>query len=463
MNREKRLRKTLIALSVAQAWGIGQVHAATMRVTTGTEDVRNGCTFRNAVAAINSGENSLGCTNVSSNDFGTNDTIEFNVANITLENGQITIEDSHDMDPTTNVDVKINPGGNRVNILRFGASEFGIFEINDSTVSFDNVEITGGKSSEKGGGIYCKSSTIVLNNSSVSDNSTAKGGGGIASTYSTVRLNSSTVSGNRGTFGAGGISSLYGTLNLDSSAVSGNAAGGRGGGIFSFDGVVTLNESAVSGNLSTSNGGGIYNFGMANLNNSTISDNYSSSQGFSRASGGGLFTSASSSAILKNTTVSGNKALGDGGGIASVSDGDITIINSLVIGNAMGAGAGSESEIRSASSGNITASNSLFGNSTGGFNPIANSADNNIVVDLSSTNLDSVLLPLADNGGPTLTHALPSSSPAIGAANNAFCPATDQRGEARDSQCDIGAYEQQDDTHFFVVPLSNGKSVIFGL
>jgi cysteine-rich repeat protein len=53
------------------------------------------------------------------------------------------------------------------------------------------------------------------------------------------------------------------------------------------------------------------------------------------------------------------------------------------------------------------------------------------------------LSPLADNGGPTATHALPASSIAINAGNPALCPATDQRGVARavGGRCDIGAVE----------------------
>jgi hypothetical protein len=34
---------------------------------------------------------------------------------------------------------------------------------------------------------------------------------------------------------------------------------------------------------------------------------------------------------------------------------------------------------------------------------------------------------MADNGGPTLTHALLAGSPAIDAGDNAVCLATDQR------------------------------------
>ena len=55
---------------------------------------------------------------------------------------------------------------------------------------------------------------------------------------------------------------------------------------------------------------------------------------------------------------------------------------------------------------------------------------------------DPLLGPLQDNGGPTLTHALSSSSPAIDSGDNTYCPSTDQRGvERSDGACDIGAYE----------------------
>jgi hypothetical protein len=55
---------------------------------------------------------------------------------------------------------------------------------------------------------------------------------------------------------------------------------------------------------------------------------------------------------------------------------------------------------------------------------------------------DPLLLPLADNGGPTQTRALGAGSPAVDAANPATCPAVDQRGYLRLGPCDIGAYEQ---------------------
>ena len=52
---------------------------------------------------------------------------------------------------------------------------------------------------------------------------------------------------------------------------------------------------------------------------------------------------------------------------------------------------------------------------------------------------DPLLGTLDDNGWPTATMALGAGSPAIGLGND--CPAADQRGEARSSPCDSGAYE----------------------
>ena len=59
--------------------------------------------------------------------------------------------------------------------------------------------------------------------------------------------------------------------------------------------------------------------------------------------------------------------------------------------------------------------------------------------------LSAILKPLADNGGPTKTHALPAGSPALNASPaNSGCKPTDQRGVTRPqgAACDIGAFEQ---------------------
>ena len=61
---------------------------------------------------------------------------------------------------------------------------------------------------------------------------------------------------------------------------------------------------------------------------------------------------------------------------------------------------------------------------------------------LGKSPFDYSLLPLADNGGPTRTHAIyDSNSAAINGGDPAYCTAVDQRGEARGANCDVGAYE----------------------
>jgi fibronectin-binding autotransporter adhesin len=54
------------------------------------------------------------------------------------------------------------------------------------------------------------------------------------------------------------------------------------------------------------------------------------------------------------------------------------------------------------------------------------------------------LAPLADNGGPTPTHALLPGSPALDRGDGGCAP-VDQRGVPRpqDARCDLGAFEQR--------------------
>jgi hypothetical protein len=78
------------------------------------------------------------------------------------------------------------------------------------------------------------------------------------------------------------------------------------------------------------------------------------------------------------------------------------------------------------------------------------SGGNNLIQD-DSCNLvtsdviirDALIGPLADNGGPTFTHALLSGSPATDTADDAFCTGTDQRGITRPQgmHCDVGSFE----------------------
>jgi CSLREA domain-containing protein len=67
-----------------------------------------------------------------------------------------------------------------------------------------------------------------------------------------------------------------------------------------------------------------------------------------------------------------------------------------------------------------------------------------------SINVNPSLQPLADNGGPTLTMALPAGSVAVDRAQVSRCPSVDQRGQPRPrdgngdgvARCDSGAFER---------------------
>jgi uncharacterized repeat protein (TIGR01451 family) len=85
-------------------------------------------------------------------------------------------------------------------------------------------------------------------------------------------------------------------------------------------------------------------------------------------------------------------------------------------------------------------------------------------------NTDALLGSLADNGGPTRTHALLSGSPAIDAGASVSCPATDQRGVTRPQNgdgngaalCDMGAYELQPTTTLGLTKSDAPDPVVIG-
>ena len=65
--------------------------------------------------------------------------------------------------------------------------------------------------------------------------------------------------------------------------------------------------------------------------------------------------------------------------------------------------------------------------------------------DVAITPSDPQLMPLAYNGGPNMTHAIPHTSPAYN-TGTACSQTTDQRYVARDAKCDVGAFEFNDST-----------------
>ena len=259
-----------------------------------------------------------------------------------------------------------------------------------------------------------------------------------------LTLNSLTITGGRATgfrtLGGGGIRfASFGTFALTNSTVSGNSSS-DGGGIYSL-GDVSLTNSTVSGNFVSDGsygGGGLFAGGAVSLVNSTVSENFALT-----GSGGGIFTRLGplSPLSLLNSTISGNGSLGAGGGINT--NDPITATNSIIAGNFANTSPDLEQNFNSSE-----INYSLIGATDSTIGGIGNQ------VGTLANPLDPLLGPLADNGGPTLTHALLLGSPAIDAGADELAVNTDgttlindQRGEGfsrtSGSSVDMGAFELQ--------------------
>jgi CSLREA domain-containing protein len=137
---------------------------------------------------------------------------------------------------------------------------------------------------------------------------------------------------------------------------------------------------------------------------------------------------------LTHVTVTGNGTAGTGAGVFLKSCAAVELVSSLVAGNH----AASAPDLEFGC-GSVTASHTLIG-SAAGHTAVSGA--------LYLLTVDPLLGPLADNGGPTPTHALLAGSPAIDAGPRAAlthipCVPRDQRGVVRPQgpACDVGAYE----------------------
>jgi hypothetical protein len=248
--------------------------------------------------------------------------------------------------------------------------------------------------------------------------------------------------------GAGGALFNRGTLSLYLTTVTNNAALASGGAIHN-DGTLTLTQSTISSNeLANGAGGGIVNRGTMNVVQSTISGNNTP------GAGGGVDTGNLASATFANATVSGNLADGNGGGIFN--QGTATITNATIALNRGQQNAGAPVNSGIYSSGSATLTNSLLAQQVGtncnsGLSGGGNNLDDDGTCPATQTATPQIG-PLANNGGPTFTHALLTGSPAIDAGNDVVCGASpvngvDQRGTSRpqfggtSTSCDIGAFE----------------------
>ncbi|MEZ4769615.1 MAG: choice-of-anchor Q domain-containing protein [Caldilineales bacterium] len=204
---------------------------------------------------------------------------------------------------------------------------------------------------------------------------------------------------------------------------------GSGGGIEVQGGHLTVTNSTITGNTAATGGGiSICAICSLTLRNSTISGNTATS-----SYGGGIVTSGL--ATIDSSTIVGNRACSACGGALGATAGTATVTNSILANSTLIDGSGSPADCAFP-----------FGSNTvtdGGYNLVKTTGSCNFGATGSIIGQDPSIGPLADNGGPTSTHALLDGSPAINNGNTALT--TDQRGYGRPAPAgaadDIGAYE----------------------
>lgn len=333
------------------------------------------------------------------------DTITFDPtlsgATITLFQGEMTILEDVTIDAAPlAANVIVDASGNDPTPLLANGDGSRILSLTDLDagnvieVTLRGLELTGGDVAGNGGAIS-SAERLILEQSTVRDN------------HASPRAFAGGVTEGSG----GGIAVRGETLVVRDSTISGNTVSfvGRGGGVYLASADLDMINSTVSGNEAAAIGGGIYarDNGMAIVRHSTIVDNVAGPF----AGGGGISVAGGISLGLTHTIVANNAA-----GAAK----DLSAVDPIIM---------TYSLVEDPSGFSSTGSPNITGQ-------------------------DPTLGPLADNGGPTQTHALLQGSVAIDAGEFGVtgAPQFDQRGApfvriapglATFDVIDIGAYELQ--------------------
>ena len=249
---------------------------------------------------------------------------------------------------------------------------------------------------------------------------------------SSCTLDNNTADGNGGAIQSDDTASYSGKILMNDCVVSYNTATGDNGGAIYWtnDGEVRINRSSFYENNSGNNGGAIYNSDVMSITQCTISGNTATG-----GNGGGIDNHGSLE--LMHTTIAGNTASHYGGGICS-NGVNFHIMEHTILENNTASDDGPDFFSMNQPIG--SEQYNLIGDNTGCTTIFISGTD--------ILNQDPLLDPLANNGGPTLTHALQGTSPAIDVGDPSFSNPllpNDQRTSpflrVIDGRIDIGAYE----------------------
>lgn len=198
---------------------------------------------------------------------------------------------------------------------------------------------------------------------------------------------------------------------------------------------LVLKNSTVEGNSSTSSA--VFAGDNLTLINSTVSGN--------TTAGPAVEYGRTAQVLIDNSTIAFNTSVGLGPYLIPTSLLRVTLRNSILSNNAQNCG-------------------NYYGFAYEGTNVV----NDWTCADVAITPSDPLLLPLANNGGPTMTHAIPFNSPAFNKGVNCSVD-VDQRYVPRDTKCDVGAFEFNDFTNVTIaidpnvkVDAANGRALLTG-
>jgi hypothetical protein len=233
-------------------------------------------------------------------------------------------------------------------------------------------------------------------------------------------------------------------MTIEDSLFENNVTDRNGGAIYHQNGSLTIARSTFSGNVTRGQGGALWLLQATPtaITNSTFTGNRANGippNNGSSGLGGAILINASTIATITHTTIANNHADWVGGAITGgMSSGSSTTLRASLVANNTAANGGNPWNIgRNCSSQLVEGGGNIQFPARNPNDP----SDRNCTAAI--TIADPLLLPLAANGGPTPTRAIPSNSLARNfVASGCPPPSTDQRGVARSSpSCDAGSYE----------------------
>lgn len=219
-----------------------------------------------------------------------------------------------------------------LNAKQKGRNNGRVLTSEDTSLTLENLKITGGKVTDLGGGIYIKSGNLTLKNCVVTKNESSLGGGGIHFAGENLIVYGSKISGNIGDSGGICVAEGSAKTKIEKSKIINNSA--RSGGGLDLEGTSTIESCEISGNTATAEsstggfGGGLilaFNNKSCKIINSVIKNNTAGENG------GGIYINGGTLSLESDAAISENTAGENGGAIYVTNGGKIKLGGSAVI------------------------------------------------------------------------------------------------------------------------------------